>query len=203
MINALIANSSGGANTAIGKEALYSNTTSSSSTAVGNYSLKNSNGFYNTAVGTYSLYSNTSGARNVGIGLNSLFTNTTGSYNTAIGYETYASANNASNQTIIGYQATGQADNSVVLGNDYYETPERIEVDISQNVPPLGIGDGTIIEKAIIDKNVRIGRHVKIVNELGLTELPEDAPFTIRDGVVVVPKNAILHNGWKLTDKAS
>ena len=87
--------------------------------------------------------------------------------------------------------------NSVILGNDYYETPERIEVDLSQNVPPLGIGDGSVIEKAIIDKNVRIGSHVKIVNERGLTDLPDDAQFTIRDGVVVVPKNAVLENNWK------
>ena len=87
--------------------------------------------------------------------------------------------------------------NSVILGNDYYETPEHLKVDLSQNVPPLGIGDGTIIEKAIIDKNVRIGSRAKIINDRGLTELPESTQFTIRDGVIVVPKNAVLQNDWK------
>ena len=87
--------------------------------------------------------------------------------------------------------------NSVILGNDYYETPEHLKVDLSQNVPPLGIGDGTIIEKAIIDKNVRIGSRAKIINDRGLTELSESTQFTIRDGVIVVPKNAVLQNDWK------
>ena len=86
--------------------------------------------------------------------------------------------------------------NSVILGNDYYETPEHLEVDLSNNVPPLGIGNGAVIEKAIIDKNVRIGRQANVINERGLTELPESQHFTIRDGVIVVPKNAVLGDGW-------
>ena len=87
--------------------------------------------------------------------------------------------------------------NSVILGNDYYETPEHLEVDLSNNVPPLGIGDGAVIEKAIIDKNVRIGRQANVINDAGLTELPESQYFTIRDGVIVVPKNAVLGDGWR------
>jgi len=87
--------------------------------------------------------------------------------------------------------------NSVILGNDYYETPEHLEVDVSNNVPPLGIGDGAVIEKAIIDKNVRIGRQANVINDCGLTELPESQHFTIRDGVIVVPKNAVLGDGWR------
>ncbi|MDO7714534.1 MAG: sugar phosphate nucleotidyltransferase, partial [Pirellulales bacterium] len=87
--------------------------------------------------------------------------------------------------------------NSVVLGNDYYETPEHLEVDLSKNVPPLGIGDGTVIENAIIDKNVRIGRRATVINDCGPTELPESKQFTIRDGVIVVPKNAVLPEEWK------
>ena len=87
--------------------------------------------------------------------------------------------------------------NSVILGNDYYETPEHLEVDVSNNVPPLGIGDGAVIEKAIIDKNVRIGRQANVINDRGLTELPESQQFSIRDGVIVVPKNAVLGDGWR------
>ena len=87
--------------------------------------------------------------------------------------------------------------NSVILGNDYYETPEHLEVDVSNNVPPLGIGDGAVIEKAIIDKNVRIGRQANVINDRGLTELPESQQFSIRDGVIVGPKNAVLGDGWR------
>ena len=87
--------------------------------------------------------------------------------------------------------------NSVILGNDYYETPEHLEVDVSNNVPPLGIGVGAVIEKAIIDKNVRIGRQANVINDRGLTDLPESQYFTIRDGVIVVPKNAVLGDGWR------
>lgn len=87
--------------------------------------------------------------------------------------------------------------NSVILGNDYYETPEHLAADLSQNVPPLGIGDGTIIEGAIVDKNVHIGSRVRIVNEHGLDDTADSEQFTIRDGVAVVPKNAIVPDGWQ------
>ncbi len=87
--------------------------------------------------------------------------------------------------------------NSVILGNDYYETPDHLAVDRSQNLPPLGIGDGSIIEGAIVDKNVHIGSRVRVVNDQGLDELPDSDRFTIRDGVVLVPKNAVIPDGWQ------
>lgn len=87
--------------------------------------------------------------------------------------------------------------NSVILGNDYYETPEHLDVDRSQNLPPLGIGDGAIIEGAIVDKNVHVGSRVRVVNDQGLEELPESDRFTIRDGVAVVPKNAVIPDNWQ------
>jgi glucose-1-phosphate adenylyltransferase len=87
--------------------------------------------------------------------------------------------------------------NSVILGNDYYETPNHEDVERAANLPPLGIGDGTIIEGAIVDKNVHIGSRARIVNDQGLEELPESDRFTIRDGVVVVPKNAVIPDNWQ------
>jgi len=87
--------------------------------------------------------------------------------------------------------------NSVILGNDYYETPEHLAADLSQNVPPLGIGDGAIIEGAIVDKNVHIGSRTRIVNDHGLDDTADSERFTIRDGVAVVPKNAIVPDGWQ------
>jgi glucose-1-phosphate adenylyltransferase len=58
---------------------------------------------------------------------------------------------------------------------------------------PLGIGANTTIERAIIDKNARIGRNVRIVNQDGVDEINrEDQGFVIRNGIVVVIKNATI-----------
>jgi glucose-1-phosphate adenylyltransferase len=63
--------------------------------------------------------------------------------------------------------------------------------DLPGDVPALGIGENTLIENAIIDLNVRIGRNVRIVNEKGIREADGDG-YVIRDGIVVVPKNTII-----------
>jgi glucose-1-phosphate adenylyltransferase len=60
--------------------------------------------------------------------------------------------------------------------------------------PPVGIGEGTEIENAIIDKNARIGRGVRIVNAEGRSEGEGDG-WSIRDGIVVVPKNGTIPDG--------
>ncbi len=86
--------------------------------------------------------------------------------------------------------------NSVILGNDFYETPADLAADASQGVPPLGIGTGTIIEGAIVDKNVHIGARARIVNEHGWTDTADCPRFLVRDGVAVVPKDAVVPDGW-------
>jgi len=86
--------------------------------------------------------------------------------------------------------------NSVVLGNDFYESADDLAAAAAKGVPPLGIGEGTIIEGAIVDKNVRIGRRTRIVNDHGWEELADSDRFTIRDGVAVVPKDAVVPDGW-------
>ena len=86
--------------------------------------------------------------------------------------------------------------NSVILGNDFYESADDLAADASRGLPPLGIGDGTIIEGAIVDKNVRIGRRTRIVNEHGWETTADSDRFTVRDGVAVVPKDAIVPDGW-------
>lgn len=63
--------------------------------------------------------------------------------------------------------------------------------------PPVGIGEGTVIEDAIIDKNARIGRNVRITNPHGLEEA--DGPgWAIRGGIVVIPKNAVIPDGTEV-----
>jgi glucose-1-phosphate adenylyltransferase len=57
--------------------------------------------------------------------------------------------------------------------------------------PPVGIGEGSLIQDAIVDLNARIGRNVRIINKQGIRDA-EGPNWVIRDGIVVVPKNAII-----------
>jgi glucose-1-phosphate adenylyltransferase len=84
--------------------------------------------------------------------------------------------------------------NSILMGLDDYETPQEIQSAIARGVPPLGIGRNTYIERAIVDKNARIGDHVRISPE-GKPENYDGDNFNIRDGIVVVPKGGIIRSG--------
>ena len=84
--------------------------------------------------------------------------------------------------------------NALVLGADSYETLQQIEEAPSRGTPPMGIGAESIIENAIIDKNARIGRGVKIVNVEGVTEKDGDGYF-IREGIVCVAKSGVIPDG--------
>jgi glucose-1-phosphate adenylyltransferase len=83
---------------------------------------------------------------------------------------------------------------SLLLGADFYETNEEIERGQREGLPPVGIGEESIIENAIIDKNARVGRGVRITNERGDRDR-DTAHCFIRDGIVVVPKGAIIPDG--------
>ncbi|MFH1753372.1 MAG: glucose-1-phosphate adenylyltransferase [Candidatus Omnitrophota bacterium] len=82
-------------------------------------------------------------------------------------------------------------DDAIVMGNDYYETLEQMKGNEIIKIPNVGIGRGCVVKKAIIDKNVRIGDNVKIVNKDGRAELKGEN-FNIKDGIVVIEKNAVL-----------
>jgi len=60
--------------------------------------------------------------------------------------------------------------------------------------PAVGVGEGSLIQNAIIDLNARIGKHVRIQNKAGVVE-GEGPGWVVRDGIVVVPKNAVLPDG--------
>ena len=79
---------------------------------------------------------------------------------------------------------------SLVMGADYYETADRVRPD----APPIGIGEGTVIERAIVDKNARIGAGVRITPDGKPPDM--DGPnFYVRDGIVVIPKGAVVPDG--------
>jgi glucose-1-phosphate adenylyltransferase len=87
-------------------------------------------------------------------------------------------------------------DNALLMGADYYESPTERAKNLDIGKVPLGIGANTIIQGAIVDKNARIGRNVKIVNKDRVRESNhEDLGFVIRSGIVVVIKNATIPDG--------
>lgn len=82
-----------------------------------------------------------------------------------------------------------------MMGNDYYETLSEIEHDAKRGIPLAGIGNRCYIKNAIIDKNCRIGDDVRIDGGVHL-ENTDHSLYTIKDGIVVVKKGAILPNGF-------
>ena len=80
---------------------------------------------------------------------------------------------------------------TVMMGADYYPSPEQREQQRVHGLPEQGIGEGSVIERAIIDKNACIGRNVRIHGAPGRCD--EDAEhYSVREGIVVVPKHAII-----------
>lgn len=82
-----------------------------------------------------------------------------------------------------------------MMGVDYYEQPRHLEENLRLKRPPFGIGSGSVVERAILDKNVRIGDNVKIINETGIVDSEEMPNHLIRDGIVVIPKLTGLYDG--------
>jgi glucose-1-phosphate adenylyltransferase len=96
-------------------------------------------------------------------------------------------------RTRIGYGST--IVNTYIMGSDYYETLEEMKNAALRGLPKMGIGERCYIRNAIIDKNCRIGNDVRIN---GGTHMPDsDHPlYTVKDGIVVVKKGAILPDGF-------
>ena len=85
--------------------------------------------------------------------------------------------------------------NSYLMGNDYYETLDEISHSQDEGFPLLGIGSRCYIANAIIDKNCRIGNDVRINGGTHL-ENKDHTLYTVKDGIVVVKKGAVLSNGF-------
>jgi glucose-1-phosphate adenylyltransferase len=89
-----------------------------------------------------------------------------------------------------------QIEASIVMGADYYQTIEDMREDRAAGLPSVGIGEETIIRRAIIDKNARIGAGVHLLNAAGeLNADSEDKNYYIRDGIIIIPKNAVISSG--------
>ena len=95
-------------------------------------------------------------------------------------------------RTRIGFDTT--IENCYIMGSDNYQTLEQIKESEQTGVPIMGIGDRCCIKNAIIDKNTYIGNDVRINCGPKL----EDGDFpthTVKDGLVVIKKRAVIPNG--------
>ena len=84
-----------------------------------------------------------------------------------------------------------------IMGNDFYETIEEIAHNLSKGVPKVGIGDNCELKNVIADKDCRIGDNVKI-NGGNHLEAGDHALYTVKDGIVVIKKGAMIPDGFVL-----
>jgi glucose-1-phosphate adenylyltransferase len=85
---------------------------------------------------------------------------------------------------------------TLVMGADYFESMEERAMLRERGGTPIGVGRGTTVKRAILDKNVRIGRNVTIVNKDHVEEADRpELNFYIRNGIIVVVKNGTIADG--------
>lgn len=87
--------------------------------------------------------------------------------------------------------------NSILMGADNYQTSEEVQSDVQQGIPTLGVGDGSFLDGVIVDKNCRIGEGVHVQGG-DVVKVPEGSPVVIQDGIIVIPKETTLPDGWRL-----
>ncbi len=102
------------------------------------------------------------------------------------------------NDSIIGVRNTineaCEINRTILLGCDYYESDISIRQHEGRGVPRIGVGRNTRIDNAIIDKNARIGDNCRI-SPAGKPEKVDHEQYYIRDGIVIIPKNAAIPHG--------
>jgi glucose-1-phosphate adenylyltransferase len=93
-------------------------------------------------------------------------------------------------------EAGASIEASILMGADYYQSIEDMRSETKASIPRIGVGEDTIIRRAIIDKNTRIGSGVRLINEKGIENADGDGSnYYIRDRIIIVPKNALIPDG--------
>jgi glucose-1-phosphate adenylyltransferase len=82
----------------------------------------------------------------------------------------------------------------VLIGADRFETEQERRSNRQRGVPDLGIGENSVIENAIIDKDCRVGRNVHITNSRRLEDAENDL-WVIREGIVTIPRGMAIPDG--------
>jgi len=84
-------------------------------------------------------------------------------------------------------------ENAIVMGSDFFETIDEIGKNVANTIPHIGIGENSIVRRAIIDKNARIGKNVQLINQRDIeNEDSADGSYFIREGIIIVAKNALI-----------
>jgi glucose-1-phosphate adenylyltransferase len=83
---------------------------------------------------------------------------------------------------------------TVLIGADRFETDAERLANRHRGLPDIGVGDNSVIERAILDKDCRIGKNVQIVNRRGVEEAETDT-YVIREGIVTIPRGTVLPDG--------
>jgi glucose-1-phosphate adenylyltransferase len=100
--------------------------------------------------------------------------------------------------SVIGVRArlegNANLENVLLMGADYFQSDIERENDSANGIPPIGIGENSIIRNAIIDKNARIGRNVKISRKNKQQPDIEKENYCIRNNITIVTKGAIIPN---------
>ena len=84
-----------------------------------------------------------------------------------------------------------------IMGNDFYETLDDIKNDEELRIPKIGIGNHCELKNVIVDKDCRIGNNVSIIGGNHL-ENADHSLFSIKDGIVVIKKGAIINDGFEV-----
>jgi len=87
--------------------------------------------------------------------------------------------------------------NAIIFGNDFFESIDQLNKLDSEDKVPLGIGDNCLLDRVIVDKNVRIGDNVHIVGGESLEDT-ETESYRIVDGIIVIKKEAIIPDGSRI-----
>jgi glucose-1-phosphate adenylyltransferase len=82
----------------------------------------------------------------------------------------------------------------VIIGADRFETEAERTANRDRGIPSVGVGDGSQVEMAILDKDCRVGRGVQIINRARAQEA-HGPNYVIREGIVVIPKGATVPDG--------
>lgn len=103
-------------------------------------------------------------------------------------------------QSIIGVRSrideNTEVEDSIVMGADFFESLSEISWNLDHAQPHIGIGTGSVIKRCILDKNVRVGKNVRLVNKDNLENADDpNGRYFIRDGIIIVPKNATVPDG--------
>ncbi|HEY3294914.1 MAG TPA: glucose-1-phosphate adenylyltransferase [bacterium] len=89
---------------------------------------------------------------------------------------------------------------TVMVGADYFETPDMLEENRELHRPDVGIGGDTMIRRAIVDKNARIGYGVTIDPGDDCPDI-DGAGYAVRDGIVIIEKDSTIPDGMRIPER--